>query len=52
MIVFEIQVADRRPIKRIDKKEAIETARRTAKKYPNKAVRIVQIIKHYSEIDF
>lgn len=52
-IVFEIQVQDRRtPIKRIGKKEAIETAQRTAKKYPDKAVRIVQIIKEYSEVDF
>lgn len=52
-IVFEIQVKGRRaPIKRIGKKEAIETARRTAKKYPDRNVRIVQIIKEYSEIDF
>ena len=52
-IVFEIQVQDRRaPIKRIDKKSAIDTAQRTAKKYPDKAVRIVKIIKEYSEIKF
>lgn len=52
-IVFEIHVEDRRtPIKRIGKKEAIETARRTVKKYPHKNVIIVQIIKHYSEIEF
>lgn len=53
-IVFEIQVQDRRTriIRRIDKKDAIETARRTAKKYPDKAIRIVQIIKEYSEVDF
>lgn len=52
-IVFEIQVQDRRtPIMRIGKKEAIDTARRTAKKYPDKRVRIVQIIKEYSEIGF
>jgi hypothetical protein len=51
-IIFEIQVQDRRvPIKRIGKKEAIETARRTAKKHPDKAIRIIQIIKEYSEID-
>lgn len=53
MVVFEIQVQDRRtPIKRIGKKEAIETAQRTTKKYPDKAVRIIQIIKEYSEISF
>ena len=52
-IVFEIQVENRRvPIKRIDKKSAIETAKRTAKKYPEKKVRIIQIIKEYSEVKF
>lgn len=52
-IQFEIQVEGRRaPIKRIDKKDAIATAQRTVKKYPNKVVRIIQIIKEYSEIKF
>lgn len=52
-IVFEIQVEGRRtPIKRISKKDAIATAQLTAKKYPDKAVRIIQIIKEYSEIKF
>jgi len=52
-IIFEIRVENRRPpIKRINKKDAIETAQRTVKKYPDKAVRIVQITKEYSEIPF
>lgn len=52
-IHFEIQLQGRiAPQKRVIKKDAIDLARRTVKKYPGKAVRLVQIIKDYSEIDF
>lgn len=52
-IQFEIQLEGRNaPQKRVDKKDAIELARRTVKKYPGKAVRIIQIIKEYTEIKF
>jgi hypothetical protein len=52
-ISFEIQLESRKaPQKRVDKKDAIDLARRTVKKYPGKAVRLVQIIKEYSIIDF
>jgi hypothetical protein len=52
-IKFEIQLEGRTAHeRRFDKKDAIELARRTAKKYPDRAVRIVKIIAEYSEIDF
>jgi hypothetical protein len=52
-IQFEIQLEGRKSHqKRGDKKDAIELAQRTVKKYPGKAVRIVRIISEYSEINF
>ena len=52
-IQFEIQLEGRTAHqKRDNKKDAIELAKRTVKKYPGKAVRIIQIIRQYSEVKF
>ena len=52
-IQFEVQLEGRRAHqKRVDKKSAVELATRTVKKYPGRIVRIIQIIKEYSEVPF